>query len=169
MVAFAASADKLKIAEVAHWQRCHQAKNPTISEQLAPVISWNSSFSVNIASIDAQHNRMVGMVNVLSESVARGEGKRVVGLMLDALMQYPKAHFVHEEGLMEKHGFPGLADHRAEHAAMTDTVLRFRRDFKAGKDDLSARLLQFLREWLSHHILGTDRQYSAFLRERGER
>ncbi len=169
VVAFAASVEKLKVAEAAHVQRCHRPAKRGNSEVPVPLLVFNNSFSVNIASLDAQHARLVGMINVLSESVARCEEKKVLALLLDALFAYTTAHFEAEEGLMAKHGYAGLAEHRSEHASMSATVLQFAREFRTGEKDISARLLGFLRGWFTSHILGTDRQYSAFLRERGER
>lgn len=169
VVAFAVSAEQLEVAETAHLQQCHLPKKPASSDKPVPLLVWDNGFSVNITSLDNQHSRLVGMLNVLSESVARGEGKKVLTMLLNALMEYTKAHFATEEGLMAKHGYEALAEHKAEHDFMTATVLRFQREFEEKEQDISPRLLQFLREWLSNQILGTDRQYSTFLREHGER
>ncbi len=168
VVAFAPTAEKLKIAETAHVARCHSHKTPANGDDPVPVLAWSNSFSVRIAALDKEHALLVGMTNVLSQSVAHGEGQKVLGVLLDGLVRYTKAHFAHEEALMSKHGYAGLADHRAEHRAMTAQVQRFKRDFADGQD-VSARLLEFLREWFGNHILGTDQRYSAFLREKGER
>ncbi len=168
VVAYAPSSAKLKVAETAHIQRCHRPSKSEKPGKAVSLVPWSNSFSVNIASLDDQHALLVGMVNVLSQSVAHGEGNSVLGVLLDGLVKYTKAHFAHEEAIMAKHRFPGLADHQAEHKAMTAQVQRFKREFAEGHDN-SARLLQFLSEWFSNHICGTDQRYSAFLRDCGER
>lgn len=135
---------------------------------MSELIGWNSSFDVHIGTLDAQHKRLVGMLNALSDAVNRREAEPVLMLLLDGLLQYTEAHFADEERLMEKHQFPGLAQHRAEHAALTARVLQFRAQFEAGDRDIGAAVLNFLRDWLQGHILNTDKAYSAFLRSRGE-
>jgi hemerythrin len=126
-------------------------------------VSWNESFSVKNKTLDAQHTRLVGMLNALSNSIERRETQSVLVLLLNGLIQYTQAHFAAEEELLAKHGFPGLAEHRAEHQAMTARVLEFRREFESGNREIAQPLLLFLREWLTHHILETDQNYAAFL------
>lgn len=55
-----------------------------------PLLVCDNSFSVNIAALDSEHSRLVGMLNVLSECVARGEGKEVAAPMLTRSWRTPK-------------------------------------------------------------------------------
>lgn len=169
VVVFAAEPDKLQVAEAAHIERCHRPEERGDRGAPVPLLVCDNSFSVNIAALDSEHSRLVGMLNVLSECVAWGEGKEVAAPMLNALLAYTKAHFKTEEALLQKHGYAGLAAHKAEHDSMTATLEQFMREFEENASDIAPRLLRFLRDWLSNHIIKSDRQYSAFLRGHGER
>jgi hemerythrin-like metal-binding protein len=135
---------------------------------MTDLMPWNTSFSVNIKTLDAQHTRLVGMLNALSDAVRRNEADAMLALLLDGLLRYTEAHFAEEEALMAKHNFPGLIAHRADHEALTSRVQEFRREFAAGNREIATDLLQFMREWLTEHILKTDQGYSAYLRSHGE-
>jgi len=68
---------------------------------------------------------------------------------------------------MKMYRFPSLADHKAEHDALAHKILGFRKSVAEGKLCVSASLLLFLSNWLSAHILKTDKQYSHFFNEFG--
>lgn len=58
-------------------------------------------YSVGIASIDAQHKKLVALVNNLFEAMKSGKGATVVGSILDELIQYTASHFKYAEECME--------------------------------------------------------------------
>ena len=68
-------------------------------------------YSVNIASIDAQHQKLFAIADELHEAMRNGQAGPVLAKTLDRLVQYTKTHFANEEGLMKIHGYPGI--HRA--------------------------------------------------------
>jgi hemerythrin-like metal-binding protein len=75
-------------------------------------------------------------------------------------------HFAHEERLMRAHGYPGLDAHLAEHRALTEKVVAFQSEFENGKALMTVQLLNFLKDWLQHHIAESDQKYAPFLKER---
>ena len=54
--------------------------------------------------------------------------------------------------------------HKALHDELTARVVEFQAKFAAGRSAMSIDVLQFLKEWLTHHIGETDRKVSAYLR-----
>ena len=42
--------------------------------------------------------------------------------------------------------------------------MKFREDFASGR--VAVHVLTFLKEWLNHHIMGTDKQYGPWLAAR---
>ncbi|HET8547168.1 MAG TPA: bacteriohemerythrin [Bryobacteraceae bacterium] len=128
-----------------------------------PLLSWNDSYSVRAPAIDAQHKHLMKLINDLHDGMSRGAGNDALGSVLDGLIKYTRAHFADEERAMEAAGYPNLLQHRAEHKALTDKVLKFREDFAAGRVAISIHVLTFLKEWLSHHIMGSDKQYAPWL------
>jgi len=124
---------------------------------------------VQVSRFDREHQMLFQTVNELHEALSKGQGKDVVGKVLDRLLDYTASHFVAEEAAMEKSGFPGLGSHRAEHRALVEQVLKFQNDFQLGKVGVAAALMPFLQNWLHDHIMQTDKKYGPFLNEKGIR
>ncbi len=133
-----------------------------------PLMEWNEKMSVGVKQFDTEHQKLVGMVNDLFDAVQAGKGKDRLGPILDGLISYTKTHFANEERYMEQHGFPNFKGHKAEHDALAKQVLDVQAKFKAGANAvLSMEVMNFLKNWLMRHILGTDKQYTAFLNQKG--
>jgi hemerythrin len=121
------------------------------------MMEWNDALKVNHALIDRDHKKLVGLINALGDAMSSGQGKDVCGHVLDELINYTKTHFAMEEQLMSKHRYAGTAEHKAEHARLVREVLDFQSQFAAGTAVLSVALLHFLMDWLTHHILESDK------------
>lgn len=132
-------------------------------------IQWRNEFSTGVAQFDAEHQKLVAMVNALFGAMTQGTAQETLGRVLGGLVDYTKRHFAHEEELMKRHGFPGLAEHMAVHKALTDQVLALQKDYQAGKTALSIKVANFLKDWLTNHILSMDKQYGPYLNSKGVR
>ena len=130
------------------------------------MFEWKPQYSVNIASIDGQHQNLFRIAGELHSAMAAGQGKAALSRILDRLVQYTKVHFAHEERLMSLHHYPEAAKHTAEHNALTKQVLAFQTDFDSGKALMTIDVLNFLKNWLKHHIAESDQRYAPFLKER---
>jgi hemerythrin len=130
------------------------------------MFEWKSQYSVNIASIDGQHQNLFRMADELYKAMSTGQGKPALSRILDRLVQYTTVHFAHEERLMSLHRYPDMAAHVAEHRALTKQVLAFQADFENGKALITIQVLQFLKQWLKNHIAESDQKYAPFLKER---
>ena len=131
------------------------------------MFEWKDDYSVNVLSVDAQHQNLFRMAGELHAAMAAGQGKSVLAKTLDRLVQYTAMHFAHEERLMRTHKYPDLAAHQAEHEALTSQVLKFQTDFQNGRATMTIQLLQFLKNWLEKHIVGSDKKYAPFVGSAG--
>jgi hemerythrin len=130
------------------------------------MFEWKPQYSVNIPSIDGQHQNLFRMAGELHQAMAGGRGKAALSLLLDRLVQYTTVHFAHEERLMSLHHYSGMAAHVAEHRALTTQVLAFQKNFDSGQVSLTIEVLNFLKDWLKHHIAESDQKYAPFLKEK---
>src|ERR1035438_2668581 len=96
------------------------------------MFEWKSDYAVNIPSIDAQHQGLFAIGRELYAAMSTGQGKTVMRRILDRLVQYTAMHFAHEERLMQMHGYPDFAKHKAEHDALVKQVVAFQAEFNAG-------------------------------------
>jgi hemerythrin len=131
------------------------------------LINWDQSFSVGVASMDAQHRNLIELLNTLHDAMTAGRAREVLGSILERLIEYTKIHFSREEEFFTAYAYPEAAQHIREHAVLTEKVLQLQQDFAAGQLATSIELLGFLEEWLKKHIKGTDARYSAFFKEHG--
>lgn len=125
-------------------------------------IVWDTSFETGIDEVDAQHRRLVEIINSLAEGIGRASMTDLHGV-LSQLKDYAQYHFRTEEGIMEAQAYPGLEDHRAEHRAFVDQILLFDLDVILASEGLAWDMFHFLRGWLTNHILVVDRQFAASL------
>lgn len=130
-------------------------------------IEWTDELSVGIGTVDGQHKVLIGYINELEEAIAGGTAREVVGLILNGLSSYTRAHFMYEEMLFDLHGYPETEGHKAAHGKLFDRVGEYRDRFTGGEGDIGPELLEFLKAWLNKHILKEDMAYSGYLLGKG--
>jgi hemerythrin len=126
------------------------------------LMEWNARLSVDVPSLDAQHQKLIGLVNRLHDAMRAGKGASVVESVLAELASYTRTHFTNEEILMKAYGYPGLEAHAAEHRRLVADVQELQADLKGGTL-LTLTVMDFLQDWLTRHILQSDKQYSPYL------
>lgn len=131
------------------------------------IMQWNDSFSVNVAVIDGQHQKLVSMVNELHDSMKEGKGNEVLSKIIDGLIGYTGSHFQTEERYFEQYGYPEADAHKKEHAAFVKKVTDFKAGFEKGELSLTIEIMHFLSDWLRNHIKGSDKRYSKFFNDKG--
>ena len=128
------------------------------------LMPWTDDLRIGVRAMDEQHRVLVGLINQVHRSA--GHDRAATGQVLSALAEYTKVHFSAEERLMREHGYPDFDGHEQRHHDLLAKVEQTFDRYRAG-DDVGAELLAFLKEWLRHHILKSDRKYAAYLNERG--
>jgi len=131
------------------------------------LFQWDSSFSVNVAEIDKQHQKLVGMINDLNDAMKQGKGKDALANIIGELFNYAGSHFATEEGYFDKFGYPAAASHKLEHTNFVKKVSEFKNGFDSGQLALTIEVMNFLKDWLKGHIQGIDKKYSSFFNEKG--
>ena len=120
---------------------------------------WSEEFLTGQPVIDAQHQRLVALINEYSDLMAQGTLNANQSEMLFAeLKSYTQYHFREEEALMVKVGIdPRILDlqikeHRFFVRELTEIVARCDPE----NPETASRTLEFLVYWLAYHILGSD-------------
>ncbi|MBF0516904.1 MAG: hemerythrin family protein [Nitrospirae bacterium] len=132
-----------------------------------PLLIWNDSFSVHIREFDEHHKKLVKLLNNLFDAVSAKQGCDAVEPILGELIDYTRYHFAAEEKLLNKHSYPWIAAQEHEHKELIVKIVDFQKQCKAKKAMIDLALLNFLKDWLTKHIMGTDKKYSSFLKEKG--
>lgn len=129
---------------------------------------WDATYGVGVASIDAQHQKLIELINTLYGAMRDKKTSQIVGSLVRELSDYTRYHFSEEERLMEKAGFSGLLLHKKEHANFIAKVHDIQKKIDNGQENLIGfELANFLKDWLKNHIIGTDKNYGPVMREAG--
>jgi len=124
-------------------------------------IEWKQDFSVGNVEIDAQHQKLVGLLNELHEAMSQGVGKIKAGEIVLQMVEYSRYHFAFEEKFMRSISYSDLDAHIKEHEAFTSKAIGFEKDIQEGKFNTSISIATFLKDWLTNHILKVDKKYSV--------
>jgi hemerythrin-like metal-binding protein len=95
---------------------------------------------------------------------AAAEERTLFGVYaLVRLRHYAREHFAAEEKLMKACGYAEFAEHVAEHMAFRAKLEKLH--LKSIGTDISTDTIEFLKDWLTHHITITDMAYVPCLRK----
>jgi two-component system, NtrC family, sensor kinase len=131
-----------------------------VSTQAGPApFAWAAYFETGLEDVDAQHHKLVDLVNMLAGRAIGGEGLKPAELerILDALARYAQHHFSAEEALMQQVGLDPrhIQSHGRSHQEFITQVEDMRRSTDPAR--VTSVLYGFVTSWLSFHILDTDR------------
>jgi hemerythrin-like metal-binding protein len=133
-------------------------------------VVWAEKHSVGVAAIDAEHGILVGLIDKLYAKLFDGTGETLLESIIDELVDYMDMHFRNEETLFAQSQYPRLAQHKAQHDEMRRRVSAYREDLRRGYTaSLAADMLHCLKEWMTKHVLLSDKEACAFLNAKGFR
>lgn len=127
-------------------------------------LPWSEKYALNIEIIDRQHRKLVDIINELHEASQKGSDSRKIQKIFDQLAEYTRTHFRDEEVMLKKHGYSSLNEHRQAHEKFVERIEGFHERFHTSPL-VSSQILDYLKYWLTSHILGTDRQYVQFIKD----
>ncbi|MBN9366365.1 MAG: hemerythrin family protein [Comamonadaceae bacterium] len=124
---------------------------------------WADDMVIDNGQIDAEHRKLVDLVNELHTATSQGIGQSVVGDLLERLIADTAEHLRHEEMQMQQAGFPDQDNHRIGHEHFINDLRRLKEKLDAGSITVAAQLSSVLRDWLSLHIRRNDKELRFFL------
>lgn len=135
-------------------------------------IVWTEEMSVGVRELDLQHQKLIAILNELDEAIISGQTGEVMHKIVERLIEYTKVHFGFEERLLFQTEYPDVQEHGKQHDEMILTALAAQAKVRwasGGSKGLPSEMLEFLRRWLTGHILGTDKRYTEHLHSHGIR
>lgn len=128
---------------------------------------WNNKYSVGVKSIDDQHKEIFQLINELLQAMKQGQAQQVINKILDNLEVYSRTHFKKEEFFFDRFNYAGKEKHVQEHQFFIQKINTLKKDVSSGKVLLTFELLNFLKDWIDHHIEVMDKAYSATFLQNG--
>lgn len=132
-----------------------------------PLITWGPSIETGIQIIDAQHKRLVEIINELNDAMVESRSDEMMAATMAELVDYTHTHFGTEMRLLSNHSYEQLQEHLREHKIFTDQIEMYRDRVDAGSRSVDTALMEYLREWLVNHIRVSDRAYVPTLQKAG--
>lgn len=131
-------------------------------------IQWDDDFKLGLPAIDADHRELMELCNAFLEAAQADAPLPEMIAALDRLVIRTRAHFIAEERMMDRNGYPGLAIHKAEHERLLAQADRLKHRLEGVEDmadirQLTLEIADFLSTWLLDHIKVNDRPYRPFL------
>jgi hemerythrin len=117
--------------------------------------------------MDDQHGIVLDAINELRLALVHGTGQERISEQLDEFIEFTRMHFWSEEQLMEKTGYAGLEEHRAEHRRILDDIMQSARRLQYGERIELRALLCTLHDGFLSHIETMDQQYAPWFLAHG--
>ncbi|HEX6735371.1 MAG TPA: bacteriohemerythrin [Azonexus sp.] len=141
---------------------------------MTQTLTWNDSFATGVAEIDEQHMILVHTLNEAAIKLAADPSLSNLDQITRDLLSYALYHFETEEELMHQYSYEAASDdaaaqHLEQHRSFSARIVAVRDAIKAGNLMPPGELLAFLNDWLTNHILNTDKQFGAFILARQSR
>ncbi len=133
------------------------------------LFQWDAKYTLNIAEVDRQHQKLFALFNQLYDAMQEGHGNDVIEKVVTSVVDYTAYHFAFEEKLFRQYGYDGEAAHRAEHAKMAEQAKTLAQRLRAGHGDVALATLKLLCDWLNNHILRSDKEFAPVLIAHGAR
>jgi hemerythrin-like metal-binding protein len=127
---------------------------------------WCKEYEIGVSAIDSEHRHLVNLVVSLHEAKAIENGQDRCLTLLSQIVKHTKRHFEHEENLMMESGYPGLDDHRVQHADLISSVTKICEWIETDPSAVSDAVLRYLKKWLLDHIATYDKDMGTFLNQR---
>lgn len=130
-----------------------------------PLLEWSDKYNTNIRVIDSDHQNLFDAINALYDANKAGYGNDRIGDVIKALRKYVVVHFEHEEHVLEQAGYPEFDTHRATHRDFTHVIDSLAELYHQDPDNVNIdKVIDFLGDWLTEHIIKTDMDYVAYVR-----
>jgi hemerythrin len=124
-------------------------------------IEWNVNLYTGLPDVDQQHNKLVALVNRLTE-VSENNAETLDQAFLE-LKNYVIEHFSLEEQLMDEAQIDPehIRYHKNAHALFVAKVAELWADRSNGTGQPLNDMLEFLKAWILQHILQTDHKMAG--------
>ncbi len=132
---------------------------------------WKDRYNLDIPSIDTQHKKLFEIgARVYDLTVADDNYDHYdeILIIINELLEYTEYHFKYEEELMNKYGYNELSGQQHDHAFYIDKIKSIAsKDIDEKQNETLLSLVDFLSQWISSHIVFSDRKYAVYFKENG--
>jgi hemerythrin-like metal-binding protein len=118
------------------------------------VIEWREGFKIGVSQADQEHRQLFELVQELHlAAVEQGVAE---------LLECVAKHFLNEQSMMERSGYPALEQHVKLHEEFVDQVAGFLAAGENWSEERVQELRLFLDKWMIGHIMTHDLRFGLW-------
>jgi len=126
--------------------------------------AWKSDYELGVKAIDDQHQYFVGLINKFVTEFSEASDVDYQNSLVEELNAYAKFHFLSEENMMMRAGYPDYVLHKAHHRALLDQLgTKEVRLALERSEQRKAEVVNYLIDWFLIHTNKEDRKVAEFL------
>ncbi|MGI6669441.1 MAG: bacteriohemerythrin [Acetivibrionales bacterium] len=134
---------------------------------------WKDEYNTGIKEIDDQHRRLFeigGRIYDLANANDAYDHYDEIMAVLEELKAYTVYHFGYEEKLMERFGYEHYETHKFQHYFAVRKIQKFEEeDVDENQSEIIMKIVAFISDWISNHILKEDMKYKDLFISKGVR
>jgi len=119
-------------------------------------IEWRKEYSIGNASVDQDHELLIGQINQLYEQLNLPLDTVTIEAMLSEIQADISTHFALEELLMQEAGYAEFEAHQQDHQLLLDQINDLIFDFAADPETGRELLVNRISDWFSQHFRSFD-------------
>ncbi|MDD2304437.1 MAG: hemerythrin family protein [Prolixibacteraceae bacterium] len=123
---------------------------------------WKEAYNVGYFEIDEEHKIFLKTIQKIDEAFLNEESQEYIARLLEELHKYAQFHFISEENIMFKYGYPNLEEHQAEHVALMRKMGSLLITFDPRLINRE-KLIAFLVDWFKNHTTYSDKKLAQFI------
>jgi hemerythrin len=126
-------------------------------------INWEPGYELGIEDIDFQHHFFLNLINRLADELRMTTSQNRRSALIAELNAYARFHFISEENMMARAGYPDLEAHRKHHLDLISQLNSREALLQLEQSEQSAeQVIDFLVSWFVNHTTGEDRLFADF-------
>jgi len=130
-------------------------------------LDWKDSYNIGVKEIDNQHRGLFDLISKLFDTKRVYRNDKYFLATFEMFTKFATIHFATEERYMREAKYSKLTEHRQEHEEFILKLSMLATAIKKEEPDIHQKTLDFLKDWYSAHILGTDKDLQEIFREKG--
>jgi hemerythrin len=126
---------------------------------------WKDAYELSVEEIDEQHKKLFGIGKRVSDLIQNQDVLSDFGAVqqiLIELKEHTEEHFIKEEQFMQEHGYHDIQTHAMEHNFLRKKLLKID-NLAEPNHEMVVRLVSFVADWISQHILISDMKIKKHL------
>lgn len=129
-------------------------------------LKWEAKYELGIESVDHQHHYFFDLIKRIADEFENLGDSDDKYLLLKELNAYARFHFISEENLMRKYGYPKIEEHIRLHHELIESLNVVENRVQMNPDSNTEDIVKFLVNWFMEHSMNEDKCFANFLQKK---